>query len=48
MREKVLFLEQKMSPEEACDQLEQVGHDFYVFVDANDNALKVCVCLYAY
>jgi putative sigma-54 modulation protein len=41
MREKVLFLENKMSPEDACEQLENVGHDFYIFVDDKDGALKV-------
>jgi len=41
VREKLLFLESRMSPEEAMDQLEAVGHDFFVFVDSNDGSLKV-------
>jgi putative sigma-54 modulation protein len=43
VREKILFLEASstMSPEEAVDQLEAVGHDFYFFVDKKDGAMKV-------
>jgi putative sigma-54 modulation protein len=43
VREKILFLEgtSTMSPEEAVDQLEAVGHDFFVFLDAKDGAMKV-------
>ena len=43
VREKVLLLEadNKMTAEEAVDQLEAVGHSFFVFQDAADGALKV-------
>lgn len=41
VREKLLFLESRMTPEEAMDQLEAVGHDFFVFVDSKDGSLKV-------
>ena len=43
VREKVLFLESgsTMSPEDAVDQLEAVGHDFFVFLDSKDGAMKV-------
>lgn len=41
VREKVLLLENRMSPDEAIDQLEAVGHDFFVFIDGNDGAMKV-------
>ena len=41
VREKVLLLENRMSPDEAVDQLEAVGHDFFVFIDGNDGAMKV-------
>ena len=30
-----------MSPEEAIDQMELLGHDFYVFFNANDDAVNV-------
>jgi len=30
-----------MSPEEAVDQMELLGHDFYVFFNANDDAVNV-------
>lgn len=41
VREKVLLLENKMSPADACDMLEQVGHDFFVFADENDGTVKI-------
>ena len=41
VREKLLFLSTAMAPEEAVDQLEAVGHDFFVFIDNKDNQLKV-------
>jgi len=30
-----------MSPEEAVDQMELLGHDFYVFFNSNDDAVNV-------
>ena len=41
VREKLLVLEEAMSSEEAVEQLEAVGHDFFVFVDSKDGGLKV-------
>jgi putative sigma-54 modulation protein len=41
VREKVLFLEASMSADEAVDRLEAVGHDFFVFSDVADGAVKV-------
>ena len=43
VREKLLFLEagSRMTAEEAVDQLEAVGHDFFVFLDVNDSTLKI-------
>jgi len=41
VREKVLVIEGGMSPEEAVEGLEAVGHDFFVFLDAGDGRLKV-------
>jgi putative sigma-54 modulation protein len=41
VREKILFLDNAMTPEEAVDQLEAVGHDFFCFIDSKDNAMKV-------
>ena len=37
----VLLLDAAMSPEEAVDRLEAVGHDFFVFKDEGDGAVKV-------
>jgi ribosomal subunit interface protein len=47
VREKVVLLSEKMSPEEAAEQLEAVGHDFFFFVDAKDGIMK-CVYRRAY
>lgn len=43
VREKLLILEagSRMTADEAVDQLEAVGHDFFVFLDANDSSLKI-------
>lgn len=41
VREKILFLESALTPEEAVEQLEAVGHSFFVFKDAADGATKV-------
>jgi ribosome-associated translation inhibitor RaiA len=41
VREKVLLLDGAMEAEEAVDRLEAVGHDFFVFKDKKDGALKV-------
>jgi putative sigma-54 modulation protein len=30
-----------MSPEEAVDQMELLGHDFYVFFNTEDDAINV-------
>ena len=40
MREKALPLE-AMSTEDALDALEAVGHDFFIYKDAADAAVKV-------
>ena len=36
-----MFLLEPMSTAEALDQLEAVGHDFYVYADAADGVTKV-------
>lgn len=41
VREKVLMLGNSMTAEEAVEQLEAVGHDFFVFLDAADGTMKV-------
>lgn len=41
IREKVLLLEQPISLQAAIDNMEQVGHDFYIFQDKFDGAMKV-------
>jgi putative sigma-54 modulation protein len=41
VREKLLVIEDAMSPEEAVESLEAVGHDFFVFMDSNDGRLKI-------
>ena len=35
------FEVQPMGPEEAVDQLELLGHDFYVFLNADTDAINV-------
>ena len=41
VREKLLVIEDSMSPEEAVESLEAVGHDFFVFMDSSDGRLKI-------
>ena len=41
VREKILLLSDSMTPECAVEQLESVGHDFFVFVDSKDGQMKV-------
>ena len=41
VREKILILSEAMAPEEAVEQLEAVGHDFFVFVDSKDGSMKI-------
>ena len=41
VREKLLVIDGSMSPEEAVEGLEAVGHDFFVFMDSNDGRLKI-------
>lgn len=41
VREKILLLGSRMSQEEAMEQLEAIGHDFFVFVDAKDGQMKI-------
>ena len=41
VREKILILSEAMSPAEAVEQLEAVGHDFFVFVDSKDGGMKI-------
>ncbi len=43
VREKLVMLETPMRVEEALEQIENVGHDFYIFLDAADGELK---CIY--
>ena len=40
VREKILMTS-PMALEDALDQIENVGHDFFIFQDAEDGALKV-------
>lgn len=35
------FMLQPMSPEEAVDQIELLGHDFFMFLNANDDTINV-------
>lgn len=41
VREKILLLSDTMTPESAVEQLEAVGHDFFVFIDSKDSQMKV-------
>ncbi len=41
VREKLLVIDGSMSPEEAVEGLEAVGHDFFVFMDSSDGRLKI-------
>lgn len=41
VREKILILSESMSREEAVEQLEAVGHDFFVFIDSKDGGMKI-------
>lgn len=41
VREKILILSEAMAPEEAVEQLEAVGHAFFVFVDSKDGGMKI-------
>lgn len=41
VREKILILSESLSREEAVEQLEAVGHDFFVFIDSKDGGMKI-------
>uniref|UniRef100_A0A1D2A6K2 Sigma 54 modulation/S30EA ribosomal protein C-terminal domain-containing protein n=1 Tax=Auxenochlorella protothecoides TaxID=3075 RepID=A0A1D2A6K2_AUXPR len=41
VREKIVFMEKLLTVSEAVVQMEQVGHDFYVFQDSADRMLKI-------
>jgi putative sigma-54 modulation protein len=41
IREKVLMMQSATSMEAALEEMENVGHDFYIFLDEKDGAMKV-------
>jgi hypothetical protein len=40
-REKLLIISRPLSQAEALEQIEQVGHDFFIYLDSADSTLKV-------
>lgn len=41
VREKLLIISRPLSQAEALEQIEQVGHDFFIYLDSADSTLKV-------